>query len=359
MLRKICERSTPLREADILQLEELELQLPLVAELSGGDVFLDCVTQEGKAIVVAQARPAQGISVYRQDVRGRLAQPEDEPAVYHALEMQVPVRDLKARTQENQSVRQDVVPVFSLDQRCIAALIREKDITGEVLQEKKFEELARTYENGDLPLRSPRLEYGEDVIMREVHHRVKNNLQMMASILNLQARRCRDDYTRKILQENVGRVLSIAAIHDILTNNHRTFAQVDSLSLLNALRQNLQAFIPDGTQIVIHVDGDSARLDADAASSVSMVVNELITNALEHAFPERKAGNIWVSFRAGTLFHTITVADDGVGFDLAEIGTGSFGLRIVEAMVKDKLHGVLRLRSDRSGSTASFDFKTE
>lgn len=359
MLRKICESCTTLREADILQLEALECQLPLVAELSGGDVFLDCVTPEGKAIVVAQARPAQGISAYRQDIRGRLAQPEDEPAVYHALEMQVPVRDLKAVTQESRSVRQDAVPVFSLDQRCIAALIREKDISGEVLQEKKFEELARTYENGDIPLRSPRLEYGEDVIMREVHHRVKNSLQMMASILNLQARRCRDDYTRKILQENVGRVLSIATIHDILTKNQSGSSRINSLSLLNALRQNLQAFIPDGKRIVIHVDGDSEELDADAANSVSMVVNELITNALEHAFLQRTAGNIWVSFRAGALFHTVTVADDGVGFNLAEIGTGSFGLRIVEATVKDKLHGVLRLRSDRSGSTVSFDFKTE
>lgn len=65
----------------------------------------------------------------------------DEPAVYHALEMQVPVRDLKAVTQENCTVRQDAVPVFAPDQRCIAALIQEKDISGRVRQEKKFEEL--------------------------------------------------------------------------------------------------------------------------------------------------------------------------------------------------------------------------
>lgn len=76
-----------------------------------------------------------------EDVAQLEALRSDEPAVYHALEMQVPVRGLKAGTQENCTVRQDAVPVFAPDQRCIAALIQEKDISGRVRQEKKFEEL--------------------------------------------------------------------------------------------------------------------------------------------------------------------------------------------------------------------------
>lgn len=141
MLRRICQSRTDLTPEDVAQLEALERQLPLMAELTGADVFLDCVTREGDAVVVAQARPGQGVSAYRQDIRVRLALRSDEPAVYHALEMQVPVRDLKAVTQENCTVRQDAVPVFAPDQRCIAALIQEKDISGRVRQEKKFEEL--------------------------------------------------------------------------------------------------------------------------------------------------------------------------------------------------------------------------
>lgn len=359
MLRRICMKDTPLLEADILQLEDLERQLPLISELTGDDVFLDCVTSAGKAIVVSQARPSQGISAYQQDIRGQYAMPDNEPAVYHALRVMAPVRDIKAVTQENRTVRQDVVPVFSPDKRCIAAMIREKDISGKVLQEKKFEELAKTYEEENMPLRSLKMEYGESTIMREVHHRVKNNLQLVASILNLQARRCGDDFTKRVLQENVGRVLSIAAIHDILTKNQSSLSKVDSIALLSTLRKNLQSFAPDGKCIAIFVTGDSAELNADTASSVSIVVNELIINALKHAFETKAEGNIWVSFCAGTLFHTVTVTDDGGGFEPGEISRSSFGLRIVEATVRDKLHGTLRIRSDPEGSKVSFDFKTE
>ena len=164
-------------------------------------------------------------------------------------------------------------------------LIREQDVSEDLLQEKKFQRLARTYEQGDRSLRSSGAGAGDPAMLREVHHRVKNNLQLVASILNLQARRCGDPFTEKILRENVGRVLSIAAIHDILTQNGGDFRSIGSLTLLEQLRKNLQSFVPEGKRIVISVTGDGVELSADTASSVSLVVNELITNALEHAFP--------------------------------------------------------------------------
>lgn len=358
MLRKICKEHTLLTAENIAHLEQVESQLPLMAELTGGDVFIDCLTKEGKVMVVAQARPSTLGSAYAQSVVGEFAQPENEPAVFQALQTGAPARDIKAVTQENRSVRQDVIPVIH-EGMCIAALIREKDITGALLQEKKFRTLTQTYENEDLSLRSSDVPAQDKTAMREVHHRVKNNLQLVASILNLQSRRCDDDFTKKILRENVGRVLSIASIHDILTKNEDDFREIDSLHLLEQLRKNLQSFVPDGKQIAISVTGTSAKLSADTASAVSLVVNELITNALEHAFDGRQGGCVSVCFNAGQLFHSVTVSDDGNGFDPARLRKGSLGLNIVEATVRDRLHGQLNIHSDACGSRVSFDIKTE
>lgn len=361
MFHRICTEYTDLSPAEIAQLDEVRQQLSLMAELTGADVFIDCMTRDGRVIVAAQARPSTAGSAYQKNVVGEYALPEKEPALLHALESKTPVRDIKAITQENRTVRQDVVPILGQGQRCLGLLIRELDISSDLLQEKKFQSLARTFEEQDLTLRgsdSSRTS-ADPTTLREVHHRVKNNLQLVASILNIQARRCGNDFTKKILQENVGRVLSIAAIHDILTQNSHSFHEIDSITLLEQLRKNLQAFVPAGKAVTLRVSGASVKLSPDVASSVSLVVNELITNALEHAFVGRDRGSITVSFLAGSLFHTITVADDGVGFDVSKPRTGSLGLNIVDATVRDKLHGHMTIFSDASGSRISFDFKTK
>ena len=112
MLRKICQEQTFLSAEDIFRLEQVESQLTLMAELTGADVFIDCMTKDGAVMVVAQARPSTLGSAYQQDVVGKFAQPENEPAVFQALQTGAPARDIKAVTQENQSVRQDVVPIL-------------------------------------------------------------------------------------------------------------------------------------------------------------------------------------------------------------------------------------------------------
>lgn len=357
MLHQICQEKTALSPEDIQQLEAVAAQLPLIAELTGADVFIDCATLDGRAIVVAQARPSTVDSSYEKLVVGEYALPDKEPAVLHALAMQAPVRDLKAITQEEHAVCQDAVPIFGRDGQCIAVLIRERDISSDLRREKKFQQLAQSYSGesralGDAPSQ-------ELTTLREVHHRVKNSLQLVASILNLQSRRCSDSSTRNILRENVSRVLSIASIHDILTRNETCIHTIDSLTLLEQLRRDLQAFVPDGKHISITIEGDSAALSADTATSVALVVNELITNALEHAFPDRDSGRICVTFCAGSLFHAITVADNGCGFDTAAPRRSSLGLSLVDAMVRDRLRGHLTLRSDHTGSRISFDLKTE
>lgn len=356
-LREICAANTELSAADILRLETLAGQLPMISDLTGTDIFIDCPTVSGEMIVVSHARPSWKVGAYSENVVGQYALCVNEPAVFEALRTNTQIRDIKAVTQENRSVKQDVVPISGENGECIAVLIRETDITETLVQEKKYRQLSKCYENMDTSLRTPdSSEY--DVRLREVHHRIKNNLQIIASILNLQARCCKDEYTKNILRENMGRVLTIASIHDILTMQG-VAQDIDCLTLMNSLKQNLSSFVPYGKRVSITVEGDSVIVSAEIASAVALVANELITNALQHAFVDRECGEIKISLIAGKLINTVLVSDNGCGYVPSDCSGGSFGLKIVESTVRDKLRGHLRISSDSSGTRVSFDFKTE
>lgn len=357
MVRQLCQQHTALSATAIAHLEAVAQQLPLIAALHDSDVFIDCFTSDGEALVVAHQPPPQGKSAYTAQVVGQEALAEKEPAVYRAAQTVSPVRDIKALTQEGQVVRQDVAPIVVPGEGCVGVLIREKDISLALQQARKLEALSKAHQAEDTTLRGDTATQ-EGVLLREMHHRVKNSLQLIASILNLQARRCDDEKSRKILQENVGRVLSIAAIHDILNQTVENQTTIDSLVLLEKLRKNLQSLVADHNSVSLTVTGDGVPLQMDIASSVALVVNELITNALSHAFVGREKGRITIQFSTGALFDTVTVTDDGIGFDPLAQHKG-LGLRLVSATVQDKLQGRLRLSASDQGSKISFDFKSE
>ena len=124
MLRQLCTEYTSLWDADIRRLEDLERTLQLIADLTGSDVFIDCMLRDGSAaVVVAEAKPLSEGSAYNYAVAGKMAPPDKEPAVFHAFTSGMPVRDLKAVTQENQLVKQDVVPIRGERGQIIAVLI--------------------------------------------------------------------------------------------------------------------------------------------------------------------------------------------------------------------------------------------
>ncbi len=354
-LNRYC-AGLPLSGADLERIAQVEAQLPLIAEVTNADAFIDVRVDDERAMVVAQARPSRGTSVYEGDIRGAYAYREDEPAVFHAFRAGVPVCALKARTQEGRTVRQNAAPVFGDGGAVIAVLIREKDVSDDLQQQKKYEELARSYERRHDPIEHPESTGVNE--LREMHHRVKNDLQLVASILRLEARNAPQPEAKEILEENVGRVLSIAAIHDILSYHpdaeHST--GVGSRSLLGKLCEQLSELVPPGRDVTVRTDGDDVLLEAETATPVAMAVTELVTNAILHAFPLR-GGTVTVSTLRGTMFHTVTVQDDGVGFAAPPREREGLGLSIVRATVRDKLGGVLRISSDSRGTKASFDFK--
>ena len=365
MLAELCRKYTRLEEKDIKILIDIEKTLQYTADLAGADVFINCLTEDkDKAVVVAEAKPTGGLSVYVGTVLGEMALRQNEPAVFRAFEIAMPVRDLKAITQEYKAVKQDVVPIKNDTGEVIAVLIGEKDISESINTSKKLNELARTTEHltetlnnatGPVNPSIANLKEGS-LAMKEIHHRIKNNLQMVASILNLQARRSTSLELKSALKENINRVLSIAAIHDILTKNS-TDEGVRLKDLMEKIRHNITLYAVQGYQnILIVVEGDDLIVDADKAASIALVANELIANAIEHAFIGKNQGRITVSLQAGSLYSTITVTDDGNGFDPLDKKENSLGLDLVMVTVRDKLKGNLRIQSGANGITVFFDF---
>lgn len=355
-LRTLCRQRTSLQDAEISQIEELADKLQYIADLTGCDVFIDCMDKDSQyAFVLAEAKPRGGFSLYQKPVLGQIALPENEPAVYSAFRSGMTIRDLKAITQENRSVKQNVTPVKSTAGKVIGALVREKDVSRSLLDEKKLTQLSKEKEGRSSPIL--RQEFDANLVtMQEIHHRIKNNLQMVASILSLQARKSENADMRRAFKENIGRVLSIAAIHDILTNNEADEV-IDVKLLIEKIRRNLQSIVENGRSIAIVVRGDDLYVDADKGTAIALAVNELMINALEHGFDGRDTGNIFVSICEGNQYSTIEVQDDGTGFDLSKKSKQSLGLDLVSLTVREKLKGTFSIDSSLDGTKALFDFK--
>jgi signal transduction protein with GAF and PtsI domain len=192
-------------------------------------------------------------------------------------------------------------------------------------------------------------------VIREMHHRIKNNLQNVAMLLRLQMSGEREISAREVLHESVNRILSIAAVHEVLSQ--RGFRLVDLREVLTrvgrAVAQNMQR--PD-LEVEVTVQGDEVALPSQVATSLALAVNELIQNALEHAFVGRAQGCVAVCLRRTPGALEVEVRDDGVG--LSESSSRQLGLEIVETLVREDLAGEWWLTGD-GGTTARITIPLE
>jgi two-component sensor histidine kinase len=171
------------------------------------------------------------------------------------------------------------------------------------------------------------------VLAQEIHHRVKNNLQTVASLLRLQARSADAVDPREALEHSVNRILAIAAVHELLTE--RREEDVDLADLFDRLRSMLVQGVGGGKDVSATLA--SVTLQGARATAVALVFAELLQNALEHGGDRIR---IELEQRDGDL--VLAIADDGAGLGDAPSGTG---LSIVEALVRDELRGTLELSS--------------
>ena len=464
-IETLCRRLTDLTDTEINSIRGMAAVLQPLANLEDADIFIDCPTQDGDAIVVAEAKPQSVPSSYKKTVVGLLAKPENEPAVARTFRLGVATKQMKAVTQERTHVIQTVEPIKN-GERVIGVLIREKraddnqsSASGRLhFSVQSYERIAAaishmTDENnwltecidealilvdraGIVTFRNSlardlytRLGFVEDVLgqsyehirltddssspgeedsyssvetqvgqhfltvkyirlnsteaafavvmrditwrreqekqlilksvaIKEMHHRVKNNLQTIASLLRLQVRRSDNEETKQVLMESMNRILSIAATHELLARSGVDQVKIGEV-ITNIKNNAVRSFARPHFDVSISCEGDDFEVDSDIATSVALITNELLQNCLKHAFPLVNHGQIRIIVTGGELYSRIEVIDDGCGFDLAAAVGDRLGLSIVQTHVKDKLRGTFSIRSGTKGTHVSFDFKNQ
>ncbi len=199
----------------------------------------------------------------------------------------------------------------------------------------------------------------KSAMIQEVHHRVKNNLQTVAFLLRMEARRTKLAEVEDTLRQTMGRILSIAVVHEFLSRGDQT--EIDIRDVCGRIvAEACASLTAEQKHIRVSLDGQAFSLPAQQATSCALAVNELLQNAIEHAFVDREEGHVEVCLEETDASMVITIADDGVGlppgFD--PLASSALGLRIVRTLVQDDLHGQLLMRS-AGGVTASISFPKE
>jgi PAS domain S-box-containing protein len=192
----------------------------------------------------------------------------------------------------------------------------------------------------------------KEVLLKEIHHRVKNNLQIISSLLSIQSNTLHDESAKAILRESQHRVRAIAIVHERLYRT-QDFASINFAEYLLAVTDDLlRSFGRPG--IYCTLDVDPIALTIDSAIPCGLVVNELVTNALKHAFPGDREGTIVVSFhRVGDEAIELKVADDGVGLP-AERPMPGMGSELIESL-SEQIGGKL-VRESVNGTSISIRF---
>ena len=186
----------------------------------------------------------------------------------------------------------------------------------------------------------------KETLLKEVHHRVKNNLAVVSSLLNLQAKQIKDESLKGMFEESQQRIKSIALVHEKLYRS-KDLSRIDFSDYITTIIGELRSsYRKEGGEIGVNIRADTICLDIDAAVPCGLIINELVTNSLKYAFPGSKSGEVGISVTESDSLYTLTVKDNGrglpEGFDHTR--TGTLGLQLVEALTR-QLRGTLEIRS--------------
>lgn len=200
----------------------------------------------------------------------------------------------------------------------------------------------------------------KSTMIKEVHHRVKNNLQTVASILRMQSRRSADSEVQTQLSEAVNRILAVAVIHEFLSHDDDQAINIRDVCQRIVTQTQRAALAPD-KQIALRVQGPVIHLPSQQATACALVINELLLNCLEHAFTGREQGNVLLQLTDQGDQVIIEVLDDGIG--LAEPADGgapsSLGLTIVRTLVESDLKGQFTMARADPGTRVVIRFPKE
>jgi PAS domain S-box-containing protein len=197
----------------------------------------------------------------------------------------------------------------------------------------------------------------KEVLLKEIHHRVKNNMQIISSLMELQSDSIPDERSRACLRESQNRIRSMALIHELLYQS-KDFSAIDLGEYISNLAQYLfDSYVVERERVSLNIDAGNIYLDINRAVPCGLVINELISNSLKHGFPHGRSGEISVLVSSDGGRITLQVADNGIGMPAGlDLGnTETLGLQLVNLLAK-QLMGRISFDGGKSGSLAVMSF---
>ncbi len=191
----------------------------------------------------------------------------------------------------------------------------------------------------------------KEVLLKEIHHRVKNNIQVISSLLSLQAQQASDPVVKELFRETQNKVRGIALIHEKLYRS-KDLSQINYADYLKDMATTMfNSYNVAASQISLDIDASSVTIDIERAVPVSLIVSEMLTNSLKHAFPDRRKGRIAIGLRADGKDVILTFSDNGVGLPASVTfeKTDTLGIGLLAGLTK-QLNGTIAV--DRTGGTS-------
>lgn len=194
----------------------------------------------------------------------------------------------------------------------------------------------------------------QKILLQEVHHRVKNNLAIVASLMNLQREKANDDYHKDLFLECRNRIDSIATVHELISNA-KSYSKFNFKEYLTQIIDHISESYSSLKHIKIVQGLTEVNIDISYAIPLALIVNELITNAYKHAFIGINNGIIEVSLLENNNQVFLNIKDNGHGFDKSVISKNSIGMDILDGLV-EQINGTCKLTSDKNGTNYKISF---
>ncbi|MDQ3044477.1 MAG: GAF domain-containing protein, partial [Chloroflexota bacterium] len=198
----------------------------------------------------------------------------------------------------------------------------------------------------------------QSALLQEMHHRVRNNLQTVAALLSLQLRSAGDAPWAGEIRQAVNRIQSIASVHDLLSDERRLGGTTVDVIARHVAEDAHSTLIPPGLTVEFAIEPTDLVVPSKQATSLALLINELVSNAISHGFRERSHGNIWMRAWRSKSNACIEVKNDGqpVPEDFVPAEGRGLGMRIIQRLVTSDLRGEFSIRSTDEGTVALIQF---
>jgi PAS domain S-box-containing protein len=200
----------------------------------------------------------------------------------------------------------------------------------------------------------------KETLLHEIHHRVKNNMQVISSLLKLQSNSIEDTQVKEVLKESQGRVYAMSAVHETL-HGLENLSEIDLKNYLSRITTSIfQTYSYNHTRVSLKIDLENLPISINQAYPLGLVINELISNSLKYAFPDDRKGEITVRMKKRKNELELTFIDNGIGMpeDFNWKNSNTLGLKLVRTLVENQLDGSIDMES-KNGTKFTIKFNIE